>query len=274
MFFLHCGCKGSVFDPYSRWNHGAVQADPSLSGVLHYSWSPMPALLSLLASVATHWCRGKRQALGYDKPSGRINLAIFGFKASPCDIWTAFTAIIDTETAIPCSWRSSNMNLKSSAWCAAKQERHPKQRLFDLMFFISTIAPTYFFHKAYSEFMLWCMLTSLHALRWIIPVSMSLSTIRIGPHFSWIVKRLRFDVCTNGGASTSLYGLTLACACGGVITLSSGLIVKKDDIDCKQYQILYSGGVLCSVVSCWEIPPKNEEYCTSKNWKNTKDSAI
>jgi hypothetical protein len=60
------------------------------------------------------------------------------------------------------------------------------------------------------------------------------------------VKR-HFDGCTNGGASTSLCGLTLACARGGVVALSSGLIVKKDDNDCEQYQILYSGE-WCSVV--------------------------
>jgi hypothetical protein len=58
---------------------------------------------------------------------------------------------------------------------------------------------------------------------------MSLCAARIRPNFSWIVKRLRF-AGTNGGASTSLFGLaSTSCVRGGVLLESRFLDSSLSD---------------------------------------------
>ena len=138
----------------------------------------------------------------------------------------------------------------------SQQETHPKQRLFDLMSFISTIPP------------LVCSRKHTYSARWLISVSMSLSTIRISRNFSWIVKRLLWWLHQWWRLHFIVWphiGLRAVVLLHYLQDSSS----KRMIMTANRTRYFTQG----SGVRLWEIPPKNKESCTSKNWNYTEDKS-
>ena len=242
MFFLHCRWKISVFDSCSSWNQGVIQADPSLSAccIIHeVQWFRCCLCWRALWLIGA---KAKDKPLATDKPSGRVILSHSHRQSNL--LWYLgclhHHPWYGNSHSLLSKFKDESQKLLSMR---SQQETHPKQRLFDLMSFISTIPPLVCSIKHTYYGVCWLLCTP-HVDSYLYPWA-SPQYGKVGTFLGlWSAC---FDGCTDGGASTSLCGLTLACARGGFVALSSGLIDKKDDNDCKQYQILYSG-VWCLVV--------------------------